>query len=137
MRTRTHARTHASTHAYARTRTLNKTKHGKCLVMEVVVCCSQCPTLYTSNHTSSLGKVHCSEFGLRSLAFVTPPILNPHRDPSGYPVTWCHEDPPALDQHDQPFYVPQQFIDDVNFGLYQLKVLHLSLSTTQVPRASG
>lgn len=54
--------------------------------MEVVEW-SQCPTVCPSNHTSSRGKVHCSELGLRSLASVTPPVLDPHQD---YSWLSCH-----------------------------------------------
>lgn len=42
--------------------------------------------------------------------------------PSGYPVVvLSHGDPAALNQQDSPFHVPQQFTDNVDFGVGQLK----------------
>ena len=55
---------------------------------------------------------------------MTPSIL----DPPSYPVVaLCHGDPAALDQQDWPFHVPQPVMDDVDFGVGQLKALDLRL----------
>jgi len=42
--------------------------------------------------------------------------------PSCYPVVvLSHGDPAVLNQQDSPFHVPQQFTDNVDFGVGQLK----------------
>lgn len=57
-------------------------------------------------------------FGLRSLASVTPSILDPHQTPPGYSVVaLCCGDPAASEQQDWPFHVSQQFTDDVDIGV--------------------
>ena len=54
---------------------------------------------------------------LRSLASVTPSILDPHQDSSWFPaVALCHRDPAALEQQDC-FHVSQQFTDAVEVGV--------------------
>lgn len=57
----------------------------------------------------------CHWSGSRTLASVTLSILDPH---SGffYPVVAvCHGGPAVLNQQDQPFRVPKQFTDNVDF----------------------
>lgn len=70
---------------------------------------------------------HWSE--LRPLASSTSSILDPHQESSWIscccPV--CHGDPAALDLQNQPFQPPQQFIDEVDIGMGQLKVLNMDM----------
>ena len=81
-----------------------------------------CHTLNPSVHASSLAKVQ----GLWVLWPYQYWILT--GTPLGHPVVaLCHGDPVVLDQQDKPFRDPQQFIDNVNFGVGQLKVLDLGL----------
>lgn len=71
--------------------------------------------------------------GLRSLASVTPSILDVTRTPPNYSVVaLCHEVPAALDQQDQLFHMTQLFTVDVDFGADQLKALALG-SFIQTP----
>ena len=67
-------------------------------------------------------------------------LLLPHQyqvltgTPLGYPVVaLCHGYPEALDLQDWPFLTLQEFIDEIDFGVSQLKTLdlgHLSCSYT-------
>jgi hypothetical protein len=68
-------------------------------------------------------------FSLRSLVSVAASILDPPWDSSqlGYLVALHHGDPTVFNLQDQPFGSPQQFTDDVDFGLGQVKALDLGL----------
>ena len=53
--------------------------------------------------------------------------------PPSYPVVaLCLGDPPTLDQQDWPFHAFQQFTDDVDLGMGQLKALDLDLGATEL-----
>ena len=52
--------------------------------------------------------------------------IRPSGTPPGYPVVaLCHGDLAGFDQQDQPFHTPQQFTDDIDVGMSQLKALGL------------
>lgn len=63
--------------------------------------------------------------GLRPLASATLSILDPHQDSSQTILlfTVCHRDAAALNLQD--FHALQQFIEEVDIGLGQLKTLGL------------
>ena len=69
---------------------------------------------------------------LRPLASATPSLLDPRWDSA-----LCHGDPAALDEQVWPFHMLQQFIDDVDFGVGQLKALDLSLPGSSAWWLSG
>ena len=49
--------------------------------------------------------------------------------PFGYPVVaLCHGDPVALELQGQPYHMLQQLINEVGFGVGQLKAQDLGLS---------
>jgi hypothetical protein len=65
--------------------------------------------------------------GSRSLASVTPSILDPHWVFWLSGVSLCHGDPAALAQQNWPFHECQTFPDDRDFGLGRLRALDLGL----------
>ena len=65
---------------------------------------------------------------LRSLASVTPSILDPHQDSSQLSCRRpCHGDPAALDPQNRPFQAFQPLTDDMDFEVGQLRALEPSL----------
>lgn len=67
--------------------------------------------------------------GLRPLASATLSILDPQWDSSQYPVvTPSHGDPAVLVLQAQHLHMVQQFLDEVDAGVSQLKALDLGLS---------
>ena len=90
-----------------------------------------CPTVQSFVHTAVLANVHCPQSiglvqGLWLLLHCQYWILT--RTPLGFLVVGlCHGDLKALGLQDQPLHVLQWFIDGVDVGLGQLKVLDLDL----------
>jgi hypothetical protein len=78
-------------------------------------------------HTSFLANVHCNVIAT-PLAFATLSKLNPHKDSFQisciFPVSG---DPAAFILQDWPLHVLQQFINEVDVGVGQLKALDLDL----------
>jgi hypothetical protein len=97
--------------------------HGSCSMLQ---CAPQYISL--SKHLHLQMFIAMSPWsGSMSLALVILSILDPNRTPPGYPVASYHVDPSALDQQDWPFHMSQPNANGIDFGVGQLRALHLSL----------
>jgi len=56
--------------------------------------------------------------GSRSLASLTPSVLDPHQDSSGFCVVLLYQgDPTALNQQEWPFQESQRFTDSIDLNV--------------------